>query len=93
MKRTGIITAKQNVDAGYADTVCVKCQNSAGSIITYDNFLVEQKPNCATLAPITLTNKEYAYDASATTTAVYYDSQVYSNSNTTGCPILNCSLT
>ena len=43
---TGAITAKQNVDAGYVDTVCIKCLNTAGSFITHDNWTVTQKPNC-----------------------------------------------
>ena len=37
---TGAITAKQNVDAGYVDTVCISCANTAGSTITHDNWIV-----------------------------------------------------
>ena len=37
---TGEIKAKQNIDIGYEDTVCISCQNSAGSTITYDGWKV-----------------------------------------------------
>ena len=37
---SGAITAKQNVDAGYVDIVCIKCLNTAGSFITHDNWTV-----------------------------------------------------
>jgi hypothetical protein len=43
---TGVVTSKQNVDAGFVDTVCIKCSNAAGSTVTYDNWTVTQKPNC-----------------------------------------------
>ena len=68
---TGEVTAKTNVDAGYADTVCVSCSNSHGSTITFDNWTVTQKPNCATLTANSLANKEFAYNAAATSTTVY----------------------
>jgi len=35
---TGEVTAKKNVDAGYTDTVCVKCLNAHSSFITFDNW-------------------------------------------------------
>jgi hypothetical protein len=35
---TGAITGKQNVDAGYVESVCISCENSVGSIVTYDNW-------------------------------------------------------
>jgi len=31
---TGAITAKQNVEAGYEDTVCIKCTNGHSSTVT-----------------------------------------------------------
>jgi len=43
---TGEITAKQNVDAGYTDTVCVKCENTATSSVSFDTWVVQQKANC-----------------------------------------------
>ena len=58
-------------------------------------------PNCDTLTAQSspaITAKEYGYDAGATTTIVYYDSQVFANSKATAtaplvaCPILNCVL-
>ena len=52
---TGAITAKQNVDAGYADTVCIKCQNTHSSFVTHDNWVVTQAPNCATLTAASVT--------------------------------------
>jgi hypothetical protein len=38
---TGEITAKQNVNGGYNDVVCVKCENYAGSTVQQDNWSVE----------------------------------------------------
>jgi len=37
---TGKVTAKQNVADGYTDTVCVKCENTASSSITYGPWKV-----------------------------------------------------
>ena len=53
---TGAITAKQNVEAGYADTVCIKCQNTHSSFVTHDNWVVTQAPNCATLTAASVTD-------------------------------------
>tara|TARA_B110001469_G_scaffold107116_1_gene107205 strand:+ start:124 stop:489 length:366 start_codon:yes stop_codon:yes gene_type:complete len=67
-------------------------------VITFDNWTVTQKPMCNTLAVITLTDQEYGYDAGATTTAVYQDSTIFTNSKATAtaplqaCPILGCQL-
>jgi hypothetical protein len=71
---SGEITAKQNVDAGYEDTVCIECSNGHDSSVTHDNWKVTQAPNCATLTPATLTNQAFAYAASATSTTVYTSS-------------------
>jgi hypothetical protein len=68
---SGAITAKQNVDAGYVDTVCISCSNTGGSTITHDNWKVTQKPNCQTLSATSMANKDYAYDTSATGTVVW----------------------
>jgi hypothetical protein len=65
---TGVVTSKQNVDAGFADTVCIKCSNGAGSTITYDNWTVTQKPNCETLSANSLAAKDYPYNSALTTT-------------------------
>jgi hypothetical protein len=43
---TGEITARQDVVLGYNDTVCIECANTAGSIITYDNWNAEQYSSC-----------------------------------------------
>ena len=42
---TGKLEAKQNVDAGYDDTVCIKCSNT---LFTFeqDSLNVKQLPNC-----------------------------------------------
>jgi hypothetical protein len=37
---SGAITAKQNVGAGYVDTICISCSNTEGSTITHDNWTV-----------------------------------------------------
>ena len=89
---TGEVTAKKNVDAGYADTVCVSCMNSHNSVITFDNWIVTQKPNCATLAAASLTNQEFAYNPSATNTAVYTNLQLFTNSKLSDCPVSSCTL-
>ena len=95
---TGVVTAKQNIDAGFHDIVCIKCSNAAGSTTTYDNWTVVQKPNCNTLTAIGLTNQEYGYDTGATTTAVYDHTTVFTNSKATAtgpliaCPVLGCVL-
>ena len=36
----GQITSKQNVDAGWTETVCVECKNAAGSKVQEDNWKV-----------------------------------------------------
>ena len=89
---TGEVTAKKNIDAGYDDTVCVSCMNSHSSVITFDNWNVLQKPNCATLAAAGLTNQEFAYDASATNTAVYTNLELFTNSKLSACPVSACTL-
>jgi hypothetical protein len=95
---TGVVTAKQNVDAGFEDIVCIKCSNAAGSTTTFDNWKVVQKPNCQTLTAIALTNQEYGYNAANTATAVYTHSTVFTNSKATAtapliaCPVLGCVL-
>jgi len=91
---TGEVTGKKNVDAGYVDTVCVKCANTAGSTVTFDNWTVTQKPNCETLTANTMTAKDYAYDTTATTTIVYAaNANIFANSKSSACPILSCTLT
>jgi len=37
---TGEIKAKQNVDASFTETVCVKGENAAGSVVYFDNWSV-----------------------------------------------------
>jgi len=37
---TGEVTAKQNVDPGYVDIICVECKNTATSTITFDNWMI-----------------------------------------------------
>jgi hypothetical protein len=97
---TGEVTAKKNVDAGFVDTICVKCLNSHSSVITFDNWKVTQKPNCETLTAKTMEAKEYGYDIAATTTSVYIHSDVFTNSKAVApsgkpwsvCPITACTL-
>ena len=38
---TGEIKAKQNVDAGFIETISVKGKNAAGSTILFDNWTVK----------------------------------------------------
>ena len=44
---SGKITARQDILLGYNDTVCIECANTAGSIITYDNWNAKQYSSCA----------------------------------------------
>ena len=96
---TGAVTAKQNVDPGYVDTICVECKNTANSVITFDNWVITQKPNCETLTLINPAAKDFAYDTALTTTAVYIYSEIFANSKATAvaplsaCPITSCTLT
>ena len=97
---TGEITAKQNVDAGYVDTVCIKCLNTAGSFITHDNWTVTQKPNCETLTANSMASKDYAYDVGATTTVVWTFAEAFANTKRVApggmpwsiCPITACTV-
>ena len=97
---TGEITAKQNVDAGYVDTVCISCSNTGGSTITHDNWIVTQKPNCATLTANSMTAKDYAYNTGATGTVVYTFVEAFANTKRTApggmpwsvCPITSCEV-
>jgi len=47
---TFALTAKQNVGAGYLETLCVECANAAGATAQRDDWKVEQDPDprCAT---------------------------------------------
>jgi len=38
---------RQNIDAGYTETLCIMCENAGGSTVQHDNFKVVQKNNCA----------------------------------------------
>jgi hypothetical protein len=38
----------QNLDAGYTSTLCIKCQNTAGSSVQVNNWVITQNRNCAT---------------------------------------------
>ena len=89
---TGEVTAKKNVAAGYADTVCVSCMNSASSVINFDDWVVTQNPNCAILTQTGLTDQVFAYDAGATATTVYDSSTLFGNIRTSACPITACTL-
>jgi hypothetical protein len=45
----GKVTSKQNVNLGFTITVCVECENLAGSKVQKDDWKVTQKPNCNVL--------------------------------------------
>ena len=42
------LTAVQNTDAGYTETLCMKCANAAGSTTQQDNWQIQQTRNCGT---------------------------------------------
>jgi hypothetical protein len=97
---TGEVTAMKNVDAGYVDTVCVKCLNSHSSDITFDNWTVTQKPNCETLTENSMAPKAYAYEISSTATVVWTYLEAFANTKHTApsdkpwsiCPITSCTV-
>ena len=97
---TGVVTSVTNNDAGFVDTVCIKCSNAAGSTVTYDNWTVTQKPNCATLTANSMTAKDYAYNTGATGTVVYTFVEAFANTKRTApggmpwsvCPITSCEV-
>jgi len=90
--RVGKVTAKQNIDAGYTDTVCVKCENSASSSITY-NWVVQQKANCkVSLSTKVVAAKVYNYDEAATTTAAVEFTDAYTNAYSIDCPFIGCTI-
>ena len=45
---TFALNMRQDIDAGYEETLCVKCLNAAGSSVQHDNWTIEQTRNCAT---------------------------------------------
>jgi len=71
---TFAVSVKQNSDAGYARSVCLKCSN--GHVTkTHDNWLITQERNCLTALQGTARTdfpkyKEIAYSASAGTVTV-----------------------
>jgi hypothetical protein len=42
------LSIKQNIDAGYTETLCIECSNGDGSTIQKDNWIIEQTRNCLT---------------------------------------------
>ena len=44
---TGEVTANQNVSDGYNETICIRCENAAGSFVTQDIWKIEQLSDCA----------------------------------------------
>jgi hypothetical protein len=89
---TGAITGKQNVAAGYEDTVCIRCENTHGSFVDHDNWKVTQAPDCSTLVAGSLTNQVFDYSASATATTVYTGATLFTNIRSSACPITSCTL-
>jgi hypothetical protein len=45
---TGTLALQVNQTAqyGYNETLCIACENAAGSKITHDNWKIQQKINC-----------------------------------------------
>ena len=37
---TQALSIKQNIDAGYTETLCIMCENSAGSTISHDGWKI-----------------------------------------------------
>jgi len=38
---TFALNMRQDIDAGYEETLCVKCQNALGSSVQHDNWTIE----------------------------------------------------
>jgi hypothetical protein len=92
---TGAITAAQNIDAGYEETVCIECLNQGGSSITHTIWKVTQDPNCSTLTPVgSLDPIVFAFDSTATTptTTVYTRTEMFGNIRANVCSITGCVL-
>ena len=89
---TGAITGKQNIAAGYEDTVCIRCENTHGSYVEYDTWKVTQAPDCSTLVAGSLTDQVFDYDAGATATTVYTGATLFTNIRSAACPITSCTL-
>jgi len=94
---TFALNMRQDVEAGYEETLCVECQNAAGATVQHDNWLIKQIRNCATAlgtAASPLADQTFIYDASATllTKASGWD-QFFTNPHTADCAgITACSL-
>ena len=41
------LSITQDEDAGYTETLCIKCDNALGSSVQHDNWDIEQTRNCA----------------------------------------------
>ena len=44
---SGLTEAVENIDLGYSENNCIRCYNSFGGHIDYDNWRIEQTYNCA----------------------------------------------
>ena len=75
-------TAKQNVELGYTETLCVQCENGFGSKIQKDGWKIHQKRNCGTamanqVQTTTPTNKVVNYAATSTMVTQITDSSAF----------------
>ena len=87
------------MDAGYTETLCVKCQNSVGSSVQHDTWKIEQTRNCATAlvganqaTPHADVSIEYL-DATSLHVAATASINFFTNPHATLCGAINsCSL-
>jgi len=95
---TFALNMRQDVDAGYDETLCIECQNAAGATVQHDNWEIKQIRNCATAlgtAGSAYADQTILYDASSTllTKASGWD-QFFLNPHTADCNgITACTIT
>lgn len=89
---SGKISAKQNINAGHTQTVCIECENTAGSKVTHDDWTVRQYPFCETLTSNTIAPLEYAFDLTKLNIEAVKVGTAFTNSKPVACPITECEL-
>lgn len=43
---TGALSIRQDIQAGYSETLCVQCTNAGGSVVQHANWAINQKRDC-----------------------------------------------
>ena len=85
------ITANQNIQNGYTETVCVSCTNGLDTY-SYFNFIVTQIRDCATAltAKAGATNSFILFYQAASTGPIGEWTTYFDDADTTNCAITSC---